>query len=645
MRLAFFAPWPELAELVKQIAIERKESVTVFESIDNYQMAEELWHEEGIEAIIARGPTVDRIRQKTAIPVINYDPNAFDLLKAFSEAKQFDSKIGFITSWRILFDKKIIENILEISILTSKTCCNGKEDICREVEWASTIGLKIVVGGALTYEIAPTYGVKCIKLLTSRESIAESFEKAKETVRVIREKQAETERFRIILDLEKNGIISINEQKIVTLYNSMAQEMTGINKEKIIGKSIDNFPFLSPIADVLEDPKYINGEIITFGNVKTVNNRVPIIVKDKVVGVVSTYQDITKLQETETKVRKELNIKGFTAKCSIDKLIGKSKKFKAIIVAAEEYAKKDSTILIQGETGCGKGLLAQGIHLLSHRSNGPFVAVNCSALPESLLESELFGFEEGSFTGARRGGKQGLFELAHNGTIFLDEIAGTSFHMQARLLRVVEEREIMRVGGEQVIPLDVRIIAASNKDLRKEISQVKFRADLFYRLNVLSLKLPPLRERKEDISLLFNHFLNSMGITNSEIKAIHDATFGSELENYLWPGNVRELEHFAEKTVALCHGCSSTVIDDMRKTLLSELRESQEWALDIGATPGIVISIGTLEEMENEIIRALYRKFYGNKIRLATQLNISRTTLWKRLDNILHDVIFSESES
>jgi PAS domain S-box-containing protein len=635
VRLAFFAPWPELAELVRQIAMERKEDVIVFEGLDAYKTAGNLLHKEGVEAIIARGPTVDLLRQNFSLPVINCDPTAFDLLKAFSEARQFAANIGFITSWKLYFDKNIIENILGISIRISKLC-RDKEDIQNAVQWAVDLGLSVVVGGTITYEIAPANNLKCIKLLTSSEAIAESFDKAKETARVIREKQAETERLRIILDLERNGIISINEKKIVTLFNSTAEEMTGIIKERIIGKSIEEFPALNPIVDVMEEKKDIIGEITVLGNIKVVNNRVPIIVNDQVVGAVSTYQDITQLQETEANVRKELNKKGFTAKCSINKLIGKSKSFRATIAEAEEYAKKDSTILILGETGCGKGLLAQGIHLASRRAKGPFVSINCSALPENLLESELFGFEEGSFSGARRGGKQGLFELAHNGTIFLDEIAGTSLHMQSRLLKIVQDREVMRVGGEQVIPLNVRIIAASNQDLKKEISQGRFRADLFYRLNVLSLRLPPLRERKEDIGLLFRHFLACMGITSTEIESILDARFSSEVENYSWPGNVRELEHFAEKTAALYRG-ASILIQDRKKTLLNELREIQNENLDTEIANAVHIPLGTLDEMENEIIRILYRKFYGNKLRLAKQLGISRTTLWKRLDTILHD--------
>lgn len=635
IKLAFITPWSELAELVKEISNERRESVTIVEDLNSYQMSEEWWREEGIEAIISRGPMVNLIRQKVSIPVIKCEPNAYDLLRAFSQAKNFSSNIGFINSWKIIFDKKVIEDILNLSIQTSRTCYS-KEDIYKEVEWALRQGLKVVVGGTVTYEIAPKHGIRCIKLLTSREAIAESFDKAKETVRVIQEKQAEAERFRIILDTDKNGIVSINENKIITLFNTTAQEMTGISKEKIIGKSIDDFPFLSPMEDVLQHPENTNEDIVTLKNVKAVNNRVPIMVKEKVVGVVSTYQDITRLQETETRVRKELNKKGFTAKHSLNDIIGESQKIKVLIENAKEYAKKDSTILIFGETGSGKGILAQGIHLASSRRNGPFVSVNCSGLPENLLESELFGFEEGAFTGARRGGKQGLFELAHNGTVFLDEIAGTSLNLQSRLLKVVEEREVMRVGGDHVIPLDVRIIAASNKDLRREISLGNFRSDLYYRLNVLSLNLPPLRERKEDICLLFQNFLKSKGFSLKEIEVIFNKRFINELENYCWPGNVRELEHFAEKVAALCQGSSSIRIKEMQNNLLIELQENEKVDCGINANK-ILIPLGTLEEMENEIIRVLYRKFYGSKLKLAKQLNISRTTLWKRLESILND--------
>lgn len=638
-KIAFLAPFNELAETVKKVVAEREENISVFEGMENYPSPESL-QGEGYAVIITRGPMVNIMRQATSIPVIRCDPSAIDLFKAFAEARNFVSRIGLITSWEVLFDQKYIEDFLGIDIWISRMC-GSKEDICRELAVAKAAGIKVLVGGTITAEVAPQLGLKCIKLLTGKETVVESIEKAKETARVSREKQAEAERFKIILDLQQNGIVSVNEEKAVTVFNSAAEEMTGIKRGEIIGQPIDRFFPDIPVTDDLEAGGGSLGEVVPFGKVTAVNSRIPIIVNGQTVGIVSTYQEIGKLQEIETKVRREINKKGFTAKNTLNKLIGEAHRFKDTVAAAREYARTDATILITGETGTGKGLLAQGIHLASTRAWGPFVAVNCSALPESLLESELFGYEEGAFTGARRRGKQGLFELAHKGTIFLDEIAGTSLHMQSHLLRVVEEKEVMRVGGHQIIPLDVRIIAASNRDLRKDSVTGGFRADLFYRLNVLNLKLPPLRDRQDDILTLYRHFLSSRKVNEREIEAVLAPDFATALREYAWPGNVRELEHFAEKTAALLRG-GSVSPRNVKRVLTTEIHDNQLADGDSEDKKGLFIHIGSLAEMESEIISKLYRRYYGNKIRLAKQLNISRTTLWKKLDGILPDSPGSE---
>jgi len=225
-------------------------------------------------------------------------------------------------------------------------------------------------------------------------------------------------------------------------------------------------------------------------------------------GVLCTFQDITKLQSMEKKIRFELNKKGMTAKYNFSNLIAKDQIMKVTIAKAMQIGMSDSTALLYGESGTGKEMLAQSIHNISKRKDDPFVAVNCAALTESLLESELFGYEEGAFTGARKGGKPGLFELAHGGTLFLDEINSMPINLQTKLLRVLEEKEVMRIGSDYVIPLDVRILAAANENLKVKINNGSFRSDLFYRLSILELYIPPLRKRKLDIMPLFKNFIS-----------------------------------------------------------------------------------------------------------------------------------------
>ena len=224
----------------------------------------------------------------------------------------------------------------------------------------------------------------------------------------------------------------------------------------------------------------------------------------------------------------------------------------AVISQAVKFSYSDSNILIHGETGTGKELFAQSIHNSSRRRKGPFVAINCAALPENLLESELFGYVEGAFTGASKGGKMGFFEIAHKGTIFLDEIGDISPKLQSRLLRVIQEREIIRLGNDTVIPIDVRVICATNRDLKKEVARGSFREDLLYRLDVLELNLPPLRKRKQDILYLADRMVRfEHERTGSRLEAISQE--GRELlMRYGWPGNVREMRNFCERICILC---------------------------------------------------------------------------------------------
>ncbi len=225
-------------------------------------------------------------------------------------------------------------------------------------------------------------------------------------------------------------------------------------------------------------------------------------------GCVLTFQDTSRIQADELQVRKKLRHSSFQAKYQFSNILHKSRIMDSVISDAMTYSYSDSNILICGETGTGKELFAQSIHNSSPRKNHPFVAINCSALPENLLESELFGYVEGAFTGASKGGKMGFFELAHKGTIFLDEIGDVSPNLQSRLLRVLQEREVVRLGSDTVIPVDVRVISATNKNLKEEVANGRFRQDLLYRLDVLELNLPPLRNREQDALFLLSQLIS-----------------------------------------------------------------------------------------------------------------------------------------
>ena len=363
------------------------------------------------------------------------------------------------------------------------------------------------------------------------------------------------------------------------------------------------------------------GEIqhIGSGNVLATNH-VPMIIDSKVVGAVSSFQDITKIQEIEWKFREDLSKKGLVAKYKFDNIIHESLSMCEVVQHAKIFSKFDTaTVLIQGETGTGKELFAQSIHNESPRSNMPFVAINCAALPENLLESELFGYEEGAFTGAKKGGKMGLFELAHTGTIFLDEIGDMPISLQTRLLRIIQEKEVMRIGGNKVIPIDVRIIASTNCNLLAAVEDKKFRSDLYYRLKVLTLYIPPLCERKDDILTLANTFISKYSLElNKEINGLEEDA--KDLLLHLeYKGNVRELKGIIERAIVICNG-SNITLEDLG--IHNKYMHKSNNYCDFNSL--------TMKEIELHVIKEVLSKCNNNINEAAKILDIDRTTIWRK---------------
>ncbi|HHY71446.1 MAG TPA: sigma 54-interacting transcriptional regulator [Thermoanaerobacterales bacterium] len=325
-------------------------------------------------------------------------------------------------------------------------------------------------------------------------------------------------------------------------------------------------------------------------------------------------------------MRDKILSKGFYATYQFHNIKGKSKSIKDCISYGMKFASTDSTVLIVGETGVGKELFAQSIHNNSSRKDGPFVAVNCASLPESILESELFGYEEGAFTGAKKDGKAGLFELAHSGTIFLDEISEMPIRLQARFLRVLQERKVMRLGSDQIIPVNVRIISATNKKIKDLVTVNKFREDLFYRLNVLTLVIPPLRERKDDIHELVKEFWlyyfkdDSIYLTEDGIRA---------LEEYDWPGNIRQLKNFIEKLSII--NTSNTIDGSIVNTMVKKFEPIFEVQNEIKISSSH--SPISKEEIKDALIVSK-----GNRTRAAKILGIHRSTLWRLMKK--HNIDF-----
>jgi transcriptional regulator with PAS, ATPase and Fis domain len=435
-----------------------------------------------------------------------------------------------------------------------------------------------------------------------------------------------------IIETMASGLVLLNSEYEIIQVNSKFLTMLNLRNRSVIGKSLFEFiRFDESDADntSLLDNEVYNKEI----DVYPVDSSAPPM---KFNMSLNFLYDSHGLQEgmvlrfNETKrINRLVNrISGFKPNYTFDSIIGSSNTTKKMIYECKRAASSSSNILILGESGTGKELVAQAIHNASKYSTGPFVAINCGALPKGLVESELFGYERGAFTGANKDGHPGKFELADGGTLFLDEIGEMPLDVQVTLLRVLETREVVRIGGKYPKPIDVRIIAATNRDLREAVKDKTFRDDLYYRLNVLSIRIPPLRERGDDILELTDYFIkgfsSSKGITYSVDPRVYDI-----LTRYTWPGNIRELENTIERAVNITdnnmilpehlptHILQSTGISDIKKETVVE-RES-------------VPSVLNLESAEYNLVVSSLEKCQGNVKKAAEMLGISRRTMYRKM--------------
>jgi propionate catabolism operon transcriptional regulator len=443
------------------------------------------------------------------------------------------------------------------------------------------------------------------------------------------------EQFRTILENAQEGILTVNSENTTCIHvNPRALELLNVKKESLIGQPLGMFwPTDNAMQSLRTGEQNLN-TLESVSNREIIANYIPVLVDNKAESLVITFQDIDSVQKAEQKIRKKIYSHGNNSYYKFSDIIGSSDVIRDTINIARLFSKSDSTVLITGESGSGKELFAQSIHAESQRQTKPFVAINCGALPEDLLESELFGYEEGAFTGAKRGGQPGLFEIAHKGTLFLDEIGEISNKMQTRLLRVLQEKKIRRVGGRELIPVDVRILAATNRNLKEMVEEGCFRQDLYFRLNVLHLFVPPLRHRKEDISSFVNHFckrnnaLRYIEIINNMLQQMYE---------YNWPGNVRELENIIERIIVVLRDGNNTynnevlcdiVFSDIFPGSTNQIRDKK---VDISVPQKS--SFNHIKKIaEKEIIQQTLKTYKGNKSKAARYLGISRSTLYKKLN-------------
>lgn len=448
---------------------------------------------------------------------------------------------------------------------------------------------------------------------------------AVQSFQALKETKEAKDQIRGIINALNEGIIAINQEGEIISCNQAASELLGFTHFKLAGKNIADISPDEPMLKVLKSGKTIQNYEVD--NKKKglayISTARPLLSGKKIVGAVGLLQDIKVIHNIA------YNYSAAHPDRPIDYILGEHPQIVKVKELALRAARGEANILITGESGTGKELFARAIHYHSKRQANPFIAVNCAALPKDLLESELFGFEEGSFTGAKKGGKPGKFKLADKGTLFLDEIADCSLSLQAKLLRVLDRGELQKIGSSKINKVDVRVLTATNKNLESMVESGEFREDLFFRLNVVPLWIPPLRERNSDIPLIFNYFLQKYRDETSIIPQL-SATVLKAICSYHWPGNVRELENTVQYIYSVCSE-NEIKLNHLPQRILKEITTEKK----INQNPGKNSGISTIAEMEKDMILRGLKKFGSSnegKELLASQLGISRSTLYRKIN-------------
>ncbi|MFV0364760.1 MAG: sigma-54 interaction domain-containing protein [Suipraeoptans sp.] len=563
------------------------------------------------EIFVARGMTYDRL--KILFPkkhMIEIQMTSFAILDALIASKE---------KYKPKQIAVCLHNVEIQSMPNIEEVCSAKIDVYdvwneesaeRALAEAQQKGTDVFVGAGTICGLCDRQGLKRTHIKTSDDEIENALREAVNTAATINRERKSYNVFRTIINSTDDGLITINDKGIVEQINNQAYSFFHISAiDDVKGHSISlvnkSFKWKQAMQDngSMEDILKVDNRhyLIQYKQIKT---------DERNTGLLIRIKNSENILKEEKRIRHSLSEKGLVAKYNFPDIIGNSKGIKESINMAKKFSQVDSNVLITGETGTGKELFAHSIHNASKRCNEPFVALNCAALTESLLESELFGYVGGAFSGASKNGKTGLFELAHKGTIFLDEIGEIPISLQAKLLRVLQEKEIRRVGGDSVQPIDVRVISATNINIDSQIEEGKFRADLYYRLNLLELQIRPLRERREDIQEMVDFYLNRFSVEMGKSPAKLTSEAAMILTDYSWPGNARELRNVCERLVVL--GESNIItIDDLSQFKM--FRDEKP-----------IISQNQIQTKEGFAVKK-------KKEDLAKELGVSRTTLWRMM--------------
>ncbi|RAS22537.1 propionate catabolism operon regulatory protein PrpR [Paraburkholderia bryophila] len=593
------------------------------------------------DVVIAGGSNGAYLKTRVSVPVVQISPTGFDVMHALARARRDGANVALVTHGNTPDEVRrfVAAYALDVT-LASYQSAQDAESVVLDLR---DRGIDMLVGPGLATDLAANAGMGAV-FLYSRASIRAAFDTALEVAQATRRETVRRQRLDNLLQHLRDGVVALDAQGRVEAMNQRLASLLGIDAARAVGRVL--LELAPDLAGSL--PEADGDAFCTVRGASYVVHRGPLASSGAAAGTVLTFQESRAVERLDRTLRSRQRVQQFSARYRLDDIVGASDSIERVRTLVQRYARSDATVLILGESGTGKEMVAQSMHQLSARRDFAFVAINCGAFPEALLESELFGYEEGAFTGARKGGKAGLIEVAHRGTLFLDEIGEMPLSLQSRLLRVLQEREVVRLGSTEPTRVDIRVVAATHRALTEGIAAGRFRADLYYRLNILSIALPPLRKRPTDLLPLAVELLLQAAAREPRLAArLPDAAaaerllegLGDALRHYPWPGNVRELQNVIERLaveLADADMDSDTGAIQVKAALPREILRAVAPEISFDPQPRAKKSALTLRErsrhVEADEIRAALVTHGGDRDAVCADLGISKTTLWRKLN-------------
>lgn len=570
----------------------------------------------GYDIVVVRGMTSLAIaKMYPDLNIIDIHMDTSDIASSMLEVISLyggTSKVGLILPNSQICDISLLRQLTKLDISLREE--DDEDGLDGAIEDLKAQGCDVFVGGLTIDRLCNAKGYRSVHIKTGPTAIKKSVADALVAAQIMDRERTRMGLLKSLVDNNPDSLLVLDDKGRISAANQVAKSF--FKRDEVVGMCVDDlFPLsLSKVSEDLEIVQVIDGMLMLIAEH-------PFVSEGEKKGTFVSLRKVDDICSTEKKIRTELSKKGLTAKYHFSNIMASQVEMRELIAKAIRYAQVDGNVLVSGETGTGKELFVQSMHNASSRADKPFVAVNCAALSEQLLESELFGYTDGAFTGATKGGKIGLFELAQGGTIFLDEIGELPLRLQAKILRVLQEKEIRRIGGDEYVPIDVRIMSATNQDIPTLIESGLFRRDLYYRINLITIRIPPLRARKDDIPVLFRHFVDEKSLKMNRAPLRIEADAIELLRSYSWPGNIRELRNAAERIVIL--GSSRTVTKE--SILEVDLPINQN-------DTGLCVSTnGSNDSVKSS--KTLYEQYVESGMTLqefASSHGISRTTLWRR---------------